>query len=263
MPASNNKNFKLNSGISVDHIAVVVLCLQQDATCLRAVSICTKHFQEHQIYVVNCIPNDTSSYYTLREILDENDLHTVNYIRRRDKDPRTMLQYACSTKLAHYSQVLLVNPQKVHCLFTADYPCGDGSSSTRLSETTADMSTDPESSFSNHSLRSLLSLKRFGFHRSKTSRQVKDFSFQGGQSTPDLDLWERTTLLMHLRNELDCAAGSTTTNSKSFLLGHHHHHRDNVVILDKSCAESDCSLQHTIFQSLPEMTGTMGKVSMV
>lgn len=120
--------------LPVDRIALVVVCENQDEECLQSVSKSQQHFPDDNIYILDC-SDASSSFYTMQDVMDENDLHMVNYVNGRDKDKRAALQQMCCKYLKKYDYVFLVNPAMTHRRRMKRFSSSSSLSSDTASET--------------------------------------------------------------------------------------------------------------------------------
>ena len=147
----NHQLFSLQDNNN-NNTAVVIVCHDHSndyEACLRSVSQCAKQFPKECIYVVDCsfTTSSSSSIWTLRDILDDNDLHMVNYLCADDaRDPQAALQGLLgSTELMdNYQRVLLLTDHSAAAPISRRRPSGmskSPSSSSLSSDTTTETSS--------------------------------------------------------------------------------------------------------------------------
>lgn len=134
----------------VDRMAVVIVCEDHEDhdECIRSVRMYMKRFPEDHIYVVDCT-SERDSIYTLQDVLDENDLHTVNYVQGGSNHVglQEALQKMYSNELMHYEHVMLANPMRMkHAVPATKRP----SVSSISSDTTSEMSSSTTASGKSH-----------------------------------------------------------------------------------------------------------------
>lgn len=207
--------------LSTDHIAVVVLCHQDDTASLRTVYECTENFASQQIYVVDYHQKEQESM--VRPSLEVSGLlHRVNYVYVGD-DKHTALKHVCASTLAHFTHILIVDAQVgarhalLHdglsrsigistCIYfgktaTASWLTGEPPSTTTPRDMVRSLSLVPRRTPSppRKSL-SCSSLARKSMSSISVTLHHPTFVNETNPGMPNhfLDLWDRTTLYLYL-----------------------------------------------------------------
>jgi hypothetical protein len=211
--------------IPMEHIAVVVLCHQADKVTLRTIDTCATYFGSKRVFVLDYAVDDS---FPLHASLDDNDFHAVNYVHSPEPNKHKALERMCSSDhLARYSHVLLVDHQagaRVEliqdglgmfidiptCAYFAHHSIPDSMAQPKPNWLSAFLRKKPKP----QNNKGLLRLK-------------PTFAEERNENMPNhfLDLWKRSTLLLHLRNELN---------------------KDRVIM-----SSQFCSLQQALTRSAP------------
>lgn len=217
--------------VSTQRVAVVILCHTTIASSrkavVRAVSACTQRIEEDQVYVLEYGPGfrpHFSSPSDLELVLEESDLHTVQYLYRRATSPAAALQQVCAAHLEPYSHVLLVDasssassitPDTIFTLLKANLDKNVGNGVCAY----YDVSSSKSGKSSSSRCMGLGVLQRRQ-RRSigKVTPLVATTAVQAKllDQNPGLPLWPQTTLLRHVRagkSPCCCLIGMHRSNS--------------------------------------------------
>lgn len=210
--------------ISKEHIAVVVPCQQPDKASLRVIDECATNFGTDRVFVLDYGSDDS---FALHAALDENDFHAVNCVHMPTHNKIKALEQICTSDLlANYSHVLLVDNQAGARIELLQDGLGMQIDIPTCAYFAHYSAPTVESSKPNW-LSSFLRKQNKPKSKQQQQRFLKPtFSDERNVNMPNhfLDLWNRSTLLMHLRDELND---------------------------DKMVMSSFCSLQKAILRSTP------------
>lgn len=194
----------------MEHIAVVVLCHRADKVSLRTIDQCVTHFGANRVFALDYGSDDS---FPLHASLDENDFHAVNYVHMKTHDKHKALERFCtSEKLQCYSHVLLVDNQvgaRIELLqdglrMEIDIPTCAYFAHDSLPPPESGASSSSQAGKANW-LASFLRKKAKANNRFQGQRYLKPtFAEERNEHMPNhfMDLWKRSTLLLHLRNEI-------------------------------------------------------------
>ena len=182
------------------HVAVVIPCIKTSGSSSKplpslqqTLKACLLRFCPRQIFVLEygATPeNDDESSVSQSILLDEMDLHQVNYIYKETEDVRQAFKDICHIQLKKYKQVLVVDWQAVESVFhgsTLHYV---------MQASPSDVTTCRKRLFP--MLWSSFSLAPAKRHQREPPNQPQ---YQM-MDEPYMFLWRRTALLLLLRSEL-------------------------------------------------------------
>ena len=184
----------------MEHIAVVVLVTNPDKVSLRTIDESATQFGPNRVFVLDYGTDDS---FPMNAALEENDFQAVNYVHMPTTNKHKALERMCaSDTLARYSHVLLVDNQ--------------AGARVELLQDGLGMEIDiPTCAYFSHYSRPTSEASKpnwlSSFRRKHKSNKAGQFCLKStfdeerNVNMPNhfLDLWKRSTLLMHLRDELN------------------------------------------------------------